>query len=81
MIEKQSPGGESFTRPNPEATGDTYDHSHEILYHKDLEFRPTCGIAQGTGYRVGDEVAHVLVPGQHPVIEIGLLVEKAGDNY
>ncbi|KAG5899296.1 hypothetical protein JTB14_029250 [Gonioctena quinquepunctata] len=81
-IEKHLPTVHCLSGPNPHAGRDPDDHRHQVLYHEDLE----PGIAldanlPGTRYGVFGLVAHILVPSHHPVVEIGVFVDEAGDDH
>lgn len=81
-MEELLPTVERLAGPDPEAGGDPDDETHEVLDHKHLEVGLTPHVpTQWTGDGV-DVVArtHVHVPRGHPVVEVALLVEQAGDH-
>jgi hypothetical protein len=88
MMKKLPPAREGLAGPDPEAAGDADDHGHQVLDHEDLEVRLPAEVASPVAHGAGDRVellgaraqAHLHVPGEHPVVEVGLLVEEAGDD-
>lgn len=82
------PACKGLTRPYPETRSDTDNKCHKVLYYEDLElWFPTevsASFSDGTGYGVDIEMtrsrADLHVPGQHPVVEVGLLVEETSED-
>lgn len=77
-VEEHLPTVNGLPRPYPDARRDADYHRHEILDHEHLE----SGVAlrvniPGTGYGVLGYFAHVLVPGYHPVLEVGVFIDEA----
>ena len=88
MMKKLPPASESFARPDPEAARDAHNHGHQVLDHEHFEVRFPTKIARPIAHRARYGVeslgsrsrAHFHIPCEHPVVEVGLFVEKAGDN-
>lgn len=86
MVKKLPPAGQCLARPDPKAARYPDDHGHQILDHEYLEVRLPAEIAGAIAHRARDRVerlgsgprAHLHVPGEHPLVEVGLLVEEAG---
>jgi len=81
-VEELLPTVERLATPDPEGTGDADDEAHQVLDHEHLEVRLAADVARD---RTGDAVrgvtrTHVHVPRDHPVVEVALLVEQAGDH-
>lgn len=82
---KVPPGSERLSGPDPYARSDADDEDAQVLDHKDVELWTTqVAVATETGgLRAWDAPAllgvHLPVPGKHPVVEVGLLVEVAAE--
>jgi len=87
VMEKLLPTGKRLLRPYPEAASNAHNHRHEVFDHENLEIGFTTKIANALAERTRQRVeylqarsrAHLQVPRKHPLIEIRLLIEKAGD--
>lgn len=85
MVEKLLPSRYSLTGPDPEATRNAHDHGHQVLDHEHFELGlgpdVFLAVSERAGYRVqglwSRSRAHLHVPGEHPLVEVGLLVEEA----
>lgn len=81
-VEKHPPTMNSFSRPDPHAGRDPNNHVHQVLDHEHLELRPTVrfpALRTGNG-ELRPVLAHILGPGDHPGVEVDVLVEEARDD-
>lgn len=77
-IEEHFPTVHCLPRPYPDAGSDAHDHGHEVLDHEHLKPGVALGVdVSRTGHGVLGYLAHVLVPGGHPVLEVGVFVNEA----
>lgn len=88
VMKELPPAGNRLLGPHPEGAGNADDHRHEVFDHEDLEVGSTAkvtgALAEGARQRVerlrARSRAHLHVPRKHPLVEIRLLVEEAGDH-
>lgn len=80
--EKLFPTVESLSRPYPETGRYADDQSHQVFDHEHLEIWFAADVlVERTRYgEVRVPGTHVHVPGEHPVVEVRLLVEEAGEH-
>lgn len=80
-VEEHLPTVHGLPGPYPHAGSDPHNHRHEVLHHEDLEPGvPLHLYVPGTGDGVLGDLAHVLVPSGHPLLEVGVLVDEARDD-
>lgn len=77
-VVEASPGLKGFARPNPEASRDPNNHSHEVLDHEDSEVWAHRGKVAGTGHSIC--FAGLEEPRLLPGATEGLLVEVTGQD-
>lgn len=84
-VAEGAPTVHGLVAPDPDGGGDADDHAHEVFDHEHLELGFAMGMAgggcvDGAGDGVVFVAAGVEVPGLHPLVEVGLFVEEAGDD-
>lgn len=76
-VEEHFPAVHGLPRPYPNAGSDAHYHRHEVFDHEHLEPRMALRVdIPGTGHGVLGYLAHVLIPGGHPVLEVRVLVDE-----
>lgn len=88
VVKKLSPTGERLARPYPKTTGYSDDHGHQIFNHEYRKLGFMSKIASRATDRARKRIqcsilfrtAQVIVPRQHPTVEVSLLVKQTS-NY